>query len=293
MDRKVVIYGLVSTRNLKEIRYIGKTVSKGNARLYEHRRTCFHQDTYKDRWLRKEINAGYSIEMIVLDIVPEKDWEYWEKYYIALYRDEGYKLTNTDPGGKKTKSNSPNQIKTVVLSLTGKYLGIYNTIADAAREYNIPENRAAMVVSGKYKSSKGKVFIKASEYDSTKNYSIDANKRKGKAVYQYDLEGNFIKEWVKIKDASDYYKVSKSVISNVIAGVQKSSAGFQWSFNKYDKMPNVILSNIRLIDTYKDGIRLLENLTIKETAIKLGVKEKGIRKVIYESRRNYMGYEFK
>ena len=48
-------------------------------------------------------------------------------------------------------------------------------------------------------------------------------------VYQYTLDGEFIKEWGCAKYASDYYNVTYQNITNCIRGSQKSAVGFKWS----------------------------------------------------------------
>lgn len=275
MKGKVNIYGLVSTRNLKDIRYIGKTVTSGNTRLYEHRRKCLIDDTYKDRWMRKEINAGYSIEMIILDIIPITEWEYWEKYYISLYKERGYKLTNTDPGGIKTKENSPNQIKTVVLDIDGKYLGVYNTIAEAARIYNVSEKKAAEVVSSNNLSARGYIFVKDSDYSKNKNYAVDPTKRKGKLILQYSLDGKLINKWDKILDAAEYYKVKKSVLTACAKGQQLTSCGYIWQYtdnkeelqNRLDKL-NINNTKDNISIYYKDSGELVGIYKNKQDACK-------------------------
>lgn len=46
-------------------------------------------------------------------------------------------------------------------------------------------------------------------------------------VIQYDLEGNFIKEWQNYYEAADYHGVSFKAISNAVVN-KHCSAGFQW-----------------------------------------------------------------
>lgn len=50
---------------------------------------------------------------------------------------------------------------------------------------------------------------------------------KGKKVYQYDLKGNFIKEWNSIKEAEQ--EIGKG-IGNCARGLSKTSNGYKWKF---------------------------------------------------------------
>jgi hypothetical protein len=52
-----------------------------------------------------------------------------------------------------------------------------------------------------------------------------------KPVLQYDLEGNFIKEWPSIKEAASYYKLDEGTLSNCCNNKKvKTCGGFKWSF---------------------------------------------------------------
>lgn len=54
---------------------------------------------------------------------------------------------------------------------------------------------------------------------------LSANAKK---VYQYDLKGNFIKEWDCQSDAARYYHCNQSKISECAAGKKKQIKGFIW-----------------------------------------------------------------
>ena len=56
-----------------------------------------------------------------------------------------------------------------------------------------------------------------------------------KTIYQYDLKGNFIKEWESITEASIYYKCSSSSIGKAIFD-RTPSCNFLWTEYKYNKI---------------------------------------------------------
>ena len=49
-----------------------------------------------------------------------------------------------------------------------------------------------------------------------------------KPIIQYDLEGNFIKEWESKAKAGKELKINPVNISNNTSGVSKSAGGFVW-----------------------------------------------------------------
>lgn len=53
-----------------------------------------------------------------------------------------------------------------------------------------------------------------------------------KPVYQYDLNGSFLKKWNGIVEASKYYNISISGISNCCRMRIKTSNGFVWRYKK-------------------------------------------------------------
>lgn len=53
-----------------------------------------------------------------------------------------------------------------------------------------------------------------------------------KKVYQYDLEGNFIKEWDSQSDAARFYHCCQTKISECTRGKKKQIKGFVWRSEK-------------------------------------------------------------
>jgi len=52
-----------------------------------------------------------------------------------------------------------------------------------------------------------------------------------KHIYQYDLQGNFIKEWPSLKEASDILHINPRNIGNCLNKVSKTANGYIWKFN--------------------------------------------------------------
>ena len=60
-----------------------------------------------------------------------------------------------------------------------------------------------------------------------------------RAAYQYDLDGNFIAEYRSIKDATNAMglKSDNNAIQNVIGVAGRTSCGYQWRYERFDKIP--------------------------------------------------------
>ena len=57
-----------------------------------------------------------------------------------------------------------------------------------------------------------------------------------KKVYQYDMQGNFIKEWFGIVIAQNELWIDKWSIIHTCKGHKKSAGWFQWRYEKLDKI---------------------------------------------------------
>lgn len=100
MKNKCIIYGLVDPRD-NEIRYIGKTIDISK-RLYEHIRSAKKSkpgSTKKNDWIRKLCKHNLEISLIELDCVDIEEWQFWETFYIDLFKSWNFKLTNMTNGG--------------------------------------------------------------------------------------------------------------------------------------------------------------------------------------------------
>lgn len=90
---KVYIYGLEDPIT-KEIRYIGKT---NNCKYRYNQHINDNSKSYKSSWI-KSLKGKYP-NMIILDEVSEDEWEFWETYWITLFKSWNCKLTNLTNGG--------------------------------------------------------------------------------------------------------------------------------------------------------------------------------------------------
>ena len=63
-----------------------------------------------------------------------------------------------------------------------------------------------------------------------------------KTIYQYDLDGNLIKEWKSLTEAADTYDTTGNTIG-IAANYKRTSMNYLWSFLKVDKL-NVSEYNI-------------------------------------------------
>lgn len=84
-----------------------------------------------------------------------------------------------------------------------------------------------------------------------KKQSIETrNKRKtsmigknSKRILQYDIYGNFLKEWISASEASKELNIQSSTISASCRGERAQSGGFLWFFKENDFKQNIVVNN--------------------------------------------------
>jgi group I intron endonuclease len=120
MGGKVFIY-VLECPITNEVRYIGKTINLLD-RLRGHIKTSKKLKTHKDKWVNNLITEGLKPIIKEIDYVDEDNWQYWEKYYISLYKNRGFNLVNHTEGGDggSFKKHSEGSKKKMSESRTGK-----------------------------------------------------------------------------------------------------------------------------------------------------------------------------
>jgi len=126
----------------------------------------------------------------------------------------------------------------------------------------------------------------------------DLKNNKPKSVYQYDLNGNFIKEWTSVKAANKAFSINSSAIryccEKKVGHTQ--AAGFKWSYLQNDNIPVKKMNRLMRpehfvkVDQYnKEGVFIKQWNSIKEVVEKLGLQRfqvqdccKGKRKAVGE-----------
>lgn len=105
--RKTFLYILRDPRT-KKIRYLGKS-NNPRMRLNCHIRDARENPTSHHRraWIRGLLNLGLRPEIEILCSVNFSEWEFWEKKFIAGFREEGIDLLNVSEGGEGTSLPGP------------------------------------------------------------------------------------------------------------------------------------------------------------------------------------------
>lgn len=199
MERKVYIYSLEYPED--NVRYIGKTINlKQRYRRHIYDSDC-KTSSRKLAWIRSLLNQGIKPIMKVVDEVDEKDSNFWEIYYIALFKSFGFRLTNNTFGGDGL-SNPTQEVRKI----------ISEKIKQRAKE-------------------KG-VWNKGILHTEEEKLNLSLGHKNREEVLQFDFEGNLIKKWNSRNQIKRELGFDNASIGNCCKGIYSSFRGFVWIYEK-------------------------------------------------------------
>lgn len=260
------VYGIIYkiTNKINKKVYIGQTTSeygfsgrysckgKGVERVYNQHKLMKEKSYEYNKHLLNSIEK-YGFENFsvceIFDVAFSKyELDIKEQCWIMIY--DSYKNGyNQNMGGNGNKghvglqySDNPMSQSIIQLSLDGEYIKTWDCISRASNELNIRSSTIIGVLKNKYgsKSAGGFLFVYKEEYDINKKYSYinkigEYNK---KSVIQLSLNGDFIKEYNSISEATRGVKnTSTSKIANCCQRKRKSHCGYMWVY-KTDFLEN-------------------------------------------------------
>ena len=202
--------------------YIGKSINC-YSRFFTHKKTY-----------------GKNIKMIKIDKVKDEDWLFWEKHYVSLFKSWSFKLDNKNNGGggstkaSKEKIQKLKIIKSIPIlqyDLEGNFIREWNSGKQYAEENNLLNGTA---ICRCLKKKNPSAYSSLWKYK-TNNYpkKIDPPiyfQNNLTPINQYDLNGNFIKYWSSILEASKILNINKQGICNALKKRAKSAGGFIWDY---------------------------------------------------------------
>lgn len=147
------------------------------------------------------------------------------------------------------RSHGNNGMSKIVekFDLDDNFLERFNSLREAAESINKDFKNISSCCRGKSKSAYGFKwkYIGKSYNPPIKSESIEKRKK----VYQYDLEGNYINEYESQSEASRITKINH--ISCVCLGKLNFSGGYQWRYEKSNKINPITFELTRNITRYK------------------------------------------
>lgn len=304
MNQISYIYALIDPRN-EEVRYIGQSI------------TPYERYT-RHIWNAHNINNNYHVSNFILllhdgglkpklkileECIADKSDER-EQYWISYHKLAGCRLTNMTEGGQIHRHNDEIKKKLSEVGsepveqydMEGNYIREFKSAKEAGEILGISNEKISAAISGSRKSSGGYQWKKKHSNKEIKPYKSYSDISAAKKIYQYTIDGNYVREWESVAEAARCISISESTIISVASGKGKTAKGYQWRYTKYNKIEKATpLTNGKpkqIIQYSLDGkpLRIFDSLTEVERNLN-GIKRKTLKR---KCDRNliYFGYKW-
>lgn len=262
---EIKIYTLSSTRDLNDIRYVGKTKQTLKRRLQGHlcdAKKAKRLGNYKNHnynWINHELSEGYSIiieELDSLQFDDNEDWKWFEQYWISQMKIWGFSITNLTDGGDGNQN---------------QHFSRESIELRASKIRRVPRDKET-----KRKISEGLRGIKRSE-ETKQRVRESVTKLQGETIKQFSRDGEFIQEWPSISEASRVLGIDRANIQHCCSHKpnHNSAGGYIWRYGD-DKTPvvNYTSNSICQFDLNNNLIAIYKTAII--TSEKTGVSTQSI-----------------
>ena len=188
---------------------------------------------------------------------------------------------NSNYGTRNQKTSEIHSIPIKQYDKEGNFIREWKSTLFASQELGIFATNITNCLKGRAKIAKGFIWRYSTDTAPVEKY---LNPR-FKIVNQYDKEGNFIRQWNSIQEASMKLKIKASTISSCLRRKKITAGGFIWRYSA-DITPISKNANrkCKQIDQYdKKGKFIRQWDSVKEASEKLGIRNicsclKGFRK---------------
>ena len=160
--------------------------------------------------------SSSSIGRAILDNTPSIGY-LWQDYKLDKLNTEDFKI-------------DANKIRCYLYNFDGTFNKVFNSITECAKYLNkkvadISRNcKTGSMLDKKY-------YVSTHKYDL---FPIPENNLE-RPVFQYGIDGKFIKQYKNVKEARKVLNITAHIPTSIRANTL--CGGFQWSWEKVDKMP--------------------------------------------------------
>lgn len=205
--------------------YVGQTIKNIEERWKEHlTEVRLNRGFAIHHFIRSKNIQDFTIELLEKTENLNEAEKKWIKKLHTHISEQGYNLTQ---GGETCSEKL--KIPCYQYNLDGNFLQSYESISAAARAVGGSTGNLTKAIYGKIHQAYG--FRWSNE--KMDNIGPLPNNYTGvaKPIYQYDLEGNFIRSYQSSKEAGRILKKSQGNISSAANGKRKTAYGYKWSYD--------------------------------------------------------------
>lgn len=227
MNHYNCVYMYINKINNKK--YVGQT-KDFNKRHREHK-TKSNNKTYIDRAFNKYGEENFEIIILKENLKTQCLMDLYECYYIKKYKclnEENYNISDGGYGGNKYAGKTEEEM----LEFRHKMSEINKgKIKNEETKKKMSESKKGKLLSEEHKRklSENHANFKGKNHPKY-GKKVSDDKKKSTKVAQYDLDGNLIKIWKRIKQAEIELRIPGSNISSCCRGKLKTAGGFIWKY---------------------------------------------------------------
>lgn len=239
-DVECKIYKLMNPVT-REIRYIGKTIKPLNYRLYHHVYDSYRIKSHNAHWIQSLIKQELRPIIEEIETVSWHESADREIYWIKYFKELGYNLCNLTDGGEgmmgsKRSKEAIDKTKLGIMKKVYCYDTNFNlihefeSVRNAAKHLNVHDSAIQRCLSGERRHCHRFIFSR----NKIVNLPKEPFKVKTKVlrVLQYNLDGEFIKEFKTIKEASLEANVSIPAIHRAANNLITRKYKYIWQIER-------------------------------------------------------------
>lgn len=290
METKIYIYTLNDPDNLL-VRYVGS--SKNTKKRFQKHLEKINDTNRKAKWVRELLMRNKKPILEIIDEVPVDERDFWETHYMKLYRSSGAQLLNS------TTESRRGLLKEIRERNSKARKGIH-TLSPEQQKINVEKMLAHNRTHGIWnKGANGKHTSNLTQEQKLLRNAKSKGKHNAKRILQYDLNGNFIKEW---ESAYEFKKQNNIPLTRSLGETIKINGiafGHLWKFKDGEIQQKINPANPRSIkgkpvSQFSLGGELIAEFTSpKEAQEKTGCSLVGISASCLKENKSYKGFLWK
>lgn len=212
-----------------EIRYVGKTTKTLDERLtYHYYNLKKTKNKHKIHWFGKLSKLGLKPIIELVDEVDDKEWKFWERYWISQFKTWGFNLMNYLVGGEgftpedvKKLWERPEYRKAQVDRMTGEKNTFYGKKhSEETKEIlrlKCPKRGENHYLYGKKRTDEEKEKMRMSQPTLV-------------TIIRMDMDGVEIDTWVGLKKMCRELNLDEAAVIRVIKGKNKHHKFFKFKY---------------------------------------------------------------
>jgi hypothetical protein len=295
------------------VRYIGKT-NDIKKRFSKHlSNNSLSASTKKNNWIISLLKNNQIPVIEILDEVDSSNIDFYEIFYISLFKSWGFQLLNDTNGGDgydwtgrnhksvsklKNKINSPHRKSVAQFDLNGSLISEYHSLREAALSVGGDRSHISRACKGLLKTSSGfkwKFIDRINNHDflEVKNRIIKYEKpridSRMKKIQVFDLNGNLIDVCRSINITSKKYNCHRLLIEKCCVEkgyYQTKNLTFRYDGDIFDYIPykHYRESKAYKIGIFSDNNELVKSFnSLKEVVDYTGIGKQYISKICKEN----------